>query len=307
MNVKVKLNSFSVVVLEQSQDAKEMKFYEFNKDSMQEHFCYFEDNFFIFILYNLNIQYDNKKKLVSLTLDEMCLNYIEYISKMKKEEEIELIQRKGSEYSECNEGFVFKSNEMFHSVAEDNMFDVKQYYCSYDYKYNKNQILLIKNLNFGFNFSSEDNKKINFDLNSFIVNLHPVLLFKLLKILYDNSYLIKEVLFYNYDQMKDEIKKNKDKKDVDDIIDTNKKKEEKDSDINLSFLSFEEFEDDNEDKDDNKIINKNEANNDIYSSDLLFEDDKPKEEINSKIQNVFKTLNIEIKIRTIEIKIISFK
>ena len=317
MNIKIKLNSFSIIILERNQNSTELKFYEFNKDKMHEHFCYFEDNFFIFILYNLNIQYDNKKKLVSLTTDEICLNYVEYMSKTKKEEEIELIARKGSEYSDCNESLVFKGNEMFHSIGESNMFDVKEYYCSYDYKYNKNQILLIKNINLGFNYSVKDKKKLNFDLNSFSVNFHPIFLFKLLKNLYDNSFLIKEVLFYNYEQIKEYNKKEKEKDNEEtnsNIININKEKEEeknieKSEKLNLSFLSCEEEEDkDNEIKNKNIIKTKEkQEENKVFKSELLFEDDKPKEKINDTIKKLLKDLNIEIKIRTIEIKIYCFK
>ena len=317
MNIKVKLNSFSIIILERNQNSTELKFYEFSKDKMHEHFCYFEDNFFIFILYNLNIQYDNKKKSISITTDEICLNYVEYISKMKKEEEIELIARTGSEYSDCNESLVFKGNEMFHSIGESNLFDVKEYYCSYDYKYNKNQIILIKNINLGFNYSIKDKKKLNFDLNSFSVNFHPIFLFKLLKILYDNSFLIKEVLFYNYEQIKEYNKKEKEKDNEEtnsNIININKQKEddktiEKSEKLNLSFISCEEEEDkDNETKNKNiiKTKEKQEENN-IYKSELLFEEDKPKEKINDTLKKLLQDLNIEIKIRTIEIKIYCFK
>ena len=106
-------------------------------------------------------EFDNKKKLISLSINDISLNYIEYISKTKKEEEIELIGRTDSEYSECNSSIVFKSNEMFHAMGdnESNLFHVKEYYCSYDYKYSKNQIILIQNINLGYNFSIEDKKK----------------------------------------------------------------------------------------------------------------------------------------------------
>ena len=209
MSLKIKLNSFSIILLEKDQYSTESKFYEFNKDKMTEHFCYFEYNFFIFILSNLCFHFDNKKKLISLTIDDIGLNYIEYSSKTKKEEEIELIARTGSEYSECSDNIILKNNEVFQSMS-DNIFNVKEYYCSYDYKYNKNQIILIKNINLGYNFSMEEKKKVNFDLNSFNVNFHPILLFKLLKILYENTSLIKEVLFYNYQINK----KNKEKEKI---------------------------------------------------------------------------------------------
>ena len=257
MNLKIKLNSFSIVLLERNQNPTEVKFYEFNKDKMQEHFCYFESNFFIFIIYDVCLTYDNKKKLISFTINDITLNYIEYISKTKKEEEIELVARTGSEYSECNENLIFKSNEMFRSMADDsNLFNVKEYYCSYDYKYSKNQIILIKNINLGFNYANENKKKAVFELNSFNVNFHPILLFKVLKILYENSFLIREVLFFNLQQLKkeekykNEIDKEKEKEiDSNNNIDKDKNiKKDDDERINLSFLSCEEDEEEDNKK-----------------------------------------------------------
>ena len=346
MNVKIKLNSFSLILVERNQNPTDIKIYEFEKDKMHEHFCYFEGNFFLFLLYDFCFQFDNKKKLVSLSINDIILNYIEYISKTKKEEEIELVARTGSQYSVCNSSIVFKSNEMFHSIGdnENNFFNVKEYYCSYDYKYSKNQIILIKNINIGYNFSIEDKKKLNFTLKSFNVNFHPIFLFKVLKVLYENSFLIKEVLFYNIQQIKNgekdkdkgqentetngkEKKINSDK--INNENEENKNGENK-NELELSYLSCEEYEndDDKEKKEKNKeekkenienddkkgnTIEENENENIIYSSDILFgkEDKKnvleEKEKINDKIKNILKTLNIEIELKTIEIKIYSFK
>ena len=321
MSLKIKLNSFSIILLEKDQYSTESKFYEFNKDKMTEHFCYFEYNFFIFILSNLCFHFDNKKKLISLTIDDIGLNYIEYSSKTKKEEEIELIARTGSEYSECSDNIILKNNEVFQSMS-DNIFNVKEYYCSYDYKYNKNQIILIKNINLGYNFSMEEKKKVNFDLNSFNVNFHPILLFKLLKILYENTSLIKEVLFYNYQINK----KNKEKEkislekssDSEEIFNSNslknstKKGTQNNDKLKLSLLSCEEEEIGDTQKS-NKIDN-NDINNleeeKIYSSDIIFQNAKskePKEKINEKIKAILKSLSIEIKIKTFEIRVYSFK
>jgi len=87
---------------------------------------------------------------------------------------------------------------------ENTMFDIKKYNFSYDYNYHKNQILLLKNLNVGYNFVEKDKKKINLDLNSFNLNFHPIFLFKMVIILYKNSFLINEVLFFNKDHEKKE-------------------------------------------------------------------------------------------------------
>ena len=158
----------------------------------------------------MSFEYNNKKKFTSLKTEEIIFNYIEYNNKTKKEEEVELITRTGSEYSECNGSLILRGGDMFRSMGEDEnlMFDVKKYYCSYDYNYHKNQILLVKSLNVGYNFVVKDKRKINLDLNSFNLNFHPIFLFKMLKILYENSFLINEVLFFNKDHEK------KDKNDI---------------------------------------------------------------------------------------------
>lgn len=354
MNAKIKLNSLSLVILERNQNPTEVKLYEFNKEKMQEHFCYFEDNFFIFILSNFCLEYNNKKKLTSLTIEEIIFNYIEYNNKTKKEEEVELISRTGSEYSECNGSLILRGDDMFRSIGEDDnaLFDVKKYYCSYDYNYHKNQILLLKNLNFGYNFVAKEKKKITFDLNSFNLNFHPIFLFKMLKILYENSFLINEVLFFNKDH------ENKDKNEENNFQENEEK-------LNISFLSCEEDDDEEnkeEDKKDNKKENNEENNKEdnkedkkddkkedvqkedinmkednkspneitninikkekekediIYSSELFFKQEsdednnnnnnEPKEKINDQIKKILSTLNIEAKIKTIEIRIYSFK
>ena len=63
MNLKINLTTLSLIILERNQNPTEVKLNEFIKDKMNEHFCYVEDNFFIFILYNLSIQYNNNKNL----------------------------------------------------------------------------------------------------------------------------------------------------------------------------------------------------------------------------------------------------
>ena len=325
MNLKINLNSLSIIVLERNQNPTEVKLNEFSKDKMSEHFCYFEENFFIFILHNLNILYNNKKNLSSITLEEISFNYIEYNSKEKKEEEIELIQRTDSNYSECSDNGIFKSNEMFRSIKEDGI-NFKEYYCSYDYRYNKNQILLIKNVKVEYITQIKEKNKLNFDLNSLFINFHPIYLFKLLKLLYENSFLIKEVLFFNFDQINEEKKlksgKNNLNEDENILIEnkTDKNKDKGDNnnnDIELSFLSFEE-EKEKEEKEENNDINNNNINNEkekegmsniIYRSELMFNDDSDiqEEAINIKIKKFLNTLNFEIKIRVIELKINSFK
>ena len=324
MDLQLKLSSLSLIILERNQNPTEVKLNEFSKDKMNEHFCYFEDNFFIFILYNLCIQYNNKKQLTSLTIEEIGLNYIEYNSKEKKEEEIELINRTASEFSQNSDIGIFKGSEVFRSIAEDGI-NVKEFYCSYDYRYDKNQILLIKNIKTEFIKGEKNKDKINFEVNSIVINFHPIYLFKLLKLLYENSFLIKEVLFYNYDLINEEnkLKSGNNKQDENIIIentnenngeiDNNKKENGNGNNVNLSFLSFEESE--SEDDKIPKENNENKISNIVYKSDLLFNpnnevynnNEKPEEKINEKIKTILNSLIIEIKIRVIEFKISSFK
>ena len=310
MNLKINLTTLSLIILERNQNPTEVKLNEFIKDKMNEHFCYVEDNFFIFILYNLSIQYNNNKNLYSITLDEICLNYIEYNSKEKKEEEIELVKRTGSQYSDCNDTAIFKGSEVFKSISEDGI-NVKEYYCSYDYRYNKNQILLIKNIKMEFiKANNKDKNKIIFDMNSFTANFHPIYLFKMLKILYENSFLIKEVLLYNIELIKEEEKFNKGNNKFEEnmLIENGN---ENGNNINLSLSSFESKEEEDSDKNKTKEDNKRQnLSNVIYNSDLIFKTHEsipePEETINIKIKKFLKSLTFEIKIRVIEIKINSF-
>ena len=279
MNLKISLNSISLIILERNQNPTEVKLNEYNKDKMYEHFCYFEDNFFIFILYNLVFQYNNINQTSNATLEEISLNYIEYTNKEKKEEEIELINRTGSQFSQSSEKGIFKNNEIFKSIQEDGI-NFKEYYCSYDYRFEKNQIFNIKNIRLELNQNLKDKKKINFEVYNIFINFHPIYMFKVLKLMYENSFLIKEVLFYNFEQINDDNKIKKgnynndeniiiendinDKKDNDIIIKKTEnknnnvinehKKNENDDNLNLSFLSFEEDEDDSSN---NNIIKNN--------------------------------------------------
>jgi hypothetical protein len=326
MNLKLNLSSLSLIVLERNQNPTEVKLNEYSKEKMNEHFCYFEENFFIFILYNLCIQYTNKKQLTSLTIEEIGMNYIEYNSKEKKEEEIELIKRTGSESSNYSETGIFKSNEIFRSIAEDGI-NVKEFYCSYDYRYNKNQILLVKNIKVEFFKGEKDKDKLNFELNSIVCNFHPIYFFKVLKLLYENAFLIKEVLFYNFELINEEnkLKAGNNKPDENILIENNnnndgKTQKENGDNLNLSFLSFEESEiEENKNPKQNNTNNNinetedNKISNIVYNSDFLFNandpGNKPKQEekINQIIKNLLNTLTFEIKIRVIELKIFSFK
>ena len=323
MNLKITLSSLSLIILERNQNPTEVKLNEYSKDKMNEHFCYFEDNFLIFILYNICLQYNTKKELTSLNIEEIGLNYVEYISKEKKEEEIEIVKRTGSEYSECSDIGIFRNNEVFKSIAEEGI-NVKNYYCSYDYRYNKNQVLLIKNIKLDFFNGKKDKNKIIFELNSFICNFHPIYLFKILKLLYENSFLIKEVLFYNYDQINEEkkLKKGENKEEENILIENNninneepEKKEENGDNLNLSFLSNEEKEDElnieNKKESNINIKEKDKSDNIIYKSDLIFDSnnsnnkEKQEEKINEKIKKILESLTFEIKIKVIELKICS--
>ena len=315
MNLKVTLSSLSLIILERNQNPTEVKLNEYSKDKMNEHFCYFEDNFLLFILSNLTLQYAAKKDLTSLNIEEIGLNYVEYISKEKKEEEIEIVNRTGSEYSDCSNVGIFRNNEVFRSIAEEGI-NVKNYYCSYDYRYNKNQILVIKNIKLDFINGKKDKNKIIFELNSFICNFHPIYLFKILKLLYENSFLIKEVLFYNYEQINEEKKlKSGNNKTEENILIENNDDQNENNNLKLSILSIEEKEEEEEGETKNiNIINENKnTDNVIYKSDLLFGlnnsdiKEKQEEKINEKIKKILNTLIFEIKIKVIELKIFSFK
>ena len=314
MSAKINLNTLSLIILERNQNHTEVKLNEYSKDKMNEHFCYFEENFFIFVLYKLSLQYTNSKQLTSLIIEETSLNYIEYNSKEKKEEEIELINRTGSDYSDSNDVGIFRSNEIFRSIKEDGI-NVKEYYCSYDYRYDKNQILFIKNIKFDF-FSNRDKNKLNFEMNSFVANFHPIYLFKILKLLFENSFLIKEVLFPNIEIINEKNKfnlgKNKSNENILIEGDNINNKNDNEENLELSLLSFEEKEEEeiNKKKEENKILEKIDSNNVIYNSDLIFNNGNeiPEEdELNNKIKKILENLNFEIKIRVIEIKINSFK
>ena len=315
MSAKINLNTLSLIILERNQNHTEVKLNEYSKDKMNEHFCYFEENFFIFVLYKLSLQYTNSKQLTSLIIEETSLNYIEYNSKEKKEEEIELINRTGSDYSDSNDVGIFRSNEIFRSIKEDGI-NVKEYYCSYDYRYDKNQILFIKNIKFDFFSNIRDKNKLNFEMNSFVVNFHPIYLFKILKLLFENSFLIKEVLFPNIEIINEKNKfnlgKNKSNENILIEGDNINNKNDNEENLELSLLSFEEKEEEeiNKKKEENKILEKIDSNNVIYNSDLIFNNGneiQEEDELNNKIKKILENLNFEIKIRVIEIKINSFK
>ena len=318
MNIKINLNTLSLIILERNQNQTEVKLNEYIKEKMTEHFCYFEENFFIFVLYKLSLQYTNLNQMTSLTIDEIGLNYIEYNSKEKKEEEIELINRTNSEYSENNDTGIFRSNEIFKSIKEDGI-NVKEYYCSYDYRYEKNQILLIKNIKVDFINNIKDKNKLNFELNSFLINFHPIYLFKLLKLLFENSFLIKEVLFPNIELINEKNKLNisKNKSDENILIegDNINTKNENGDNLELSLLSFEEKEEEEIIKIDNNKENKEKngqsMDNVVYKSDIIFNNENSdiieEDELNIKIKKLLENLTFEIKIRVIEIKLNSFK
>ena len=85
MNLDINLRSLSIIILERNQNPTEVKLNQYSKDKMNEHFCYFEDNFFLFILYNISLKYTHKKQLTSFSIEEIGFNYVEYNSKEKKE------------------------------------------------------------------------------------------------------------------------------------------------------------------------------------------------------------------------------
>ena len=68
----------------------------------------------------------------------------------------------------------------------------------HDYRYNKNQILLVINIKIEVIKGEKNNDKLNFELNQIIYDFHHIHFFKVLKFLYENVNLIKEVLFLQF-------------------------------------------------------------------------------------------------------------
>ena len=307
MNLKIELNSFSFILFENSHKYSENpKFFNYSKvlekNKFFQHFCYFEDNFFVFAIKNIFLEFNSKTNKINFSIDEIDLNYVEYNSKIKNEKnnEKDELPKMGSYYSECNDSMIFKSNDLFLPTGDENTnLYSYEYFQSFDFQFFDNEILIIKNIKLvlGLNDVNHNLNQIKFSNNNININFHPFLIFKMMKFLYENTLLIKEIIFYNYEH---ELIINKDINDKENNINN-----ENNNECNLSFLSI-----NSEENSSKSNININKA---INSSDIIktsdIENTKNDNNLNEthSLKNFIYDVNIEISFKNIEIRVYSFK
>ena len=192
--INFNLNSFSIILIENyyKNDIPKLNCFKINK--LKNHFCYYEDNYFIFLIENIKGKINNDIS-IELTIQNINLSYIEFLKKISytKEELIKIKEseskEKKSEYYEPMGSFIMDEEDVYHSFNEDNNLNEK--WILYKFDYFENTILNISNIKIEFlKFPKINIKQIN-------IGIHPAFCFKFLKLAYDNLILINEIFFYN--------------------------------------------------------------------------------------------------------------
>ena len=173
------LDSASILIMEKNNDENIPKFFNFDKNDILNHFCYFNDNFFSVIIDDVLIK--QKSKEIYFKINNIGINFIEFIDKTP----INFLAMNNKNNNNNN----INNDEIFSSCSDYNLFDSKNY-LEYDFKYINNNVFSFNLFAFKYN-----NDKISIKLNNFFVNIHPVYLFKFLNFVYENSYFINELLF----------------------------------------------------------------------------------------------------------------
>ena len=252
LTINFNLNSFSFILIENyyKNDFPKLNCFKINK--IKNHFCYYEDNYFIFIIDNLKGKIKNDIS-IELTIDNINLSYIEFLKKLNytKEELIKIKEleskEKKSEYYEPMGSLIMDEDEVYHSFNEENNLNEK--WLQYKFEYFENNILNISNIKIEFlKFPKIYIKEIN-------IGFHPAFCFKFLKLAYDNLILINEIFFYNIKLYKNNENQNLNENLIISINNNDKK---------ISNKSF-----DNEKIENNK--NKNKKNNNGFEFEINIE------------------------------------
>lgn len=201
--LNVNLDSLSVILLESFYSEDKPKFYNYDPFKFKDHFCYFEDNFLLFSLTNMQTKItsytslNNNQSLFSLLefyLNEMSLSYIEYKSK-KKVETFSSINT--SIYEEASSTLFNTNNSKYTTSYRNNTLTLEEIN-QYKYAYIDNNIFNLNVFKVTFDLT---NNQLNSEIDGIKIGIHPAYLFKMLKIIYDNSIFIKEIFFYNKDKI----------------------------------------------------------------------------------------------------------
>ena len=280
--LNVNLDSLSVILLESFYSEDKPKFYNYDQLKFKDHFCYFEDNFLLFSITNIqatitsNTSSHNNQSLLSLIdfhLKEISLSYIEYKSKKKEET---FSSTNTSVYEEAS-STLFNTKKIKYTTPYRNntltLDDINQY----KYTYSNNNIFELNEFKVVFDLTSN---QINSEIDEIKIGIHPAYLFKMLKIIYDNSIFIKEIFFYNKDKINETHKRES-------LYDTTGSQE-------LKLISYERNNYHKKKFFDENKFNKNKEHNDNNNNSK------------HKVTNTFK-ININFLLKKIDIKILCFK
>ena len=197
-NINFNMNSFSIILLENNY--KEIpKLNNFKVETLKNHFCYFEDNYFLFLISNIKAKIKNDMS-IDFSIEKVNLSYIEYIKKsnytkeeLNKLKEVDSVKK--SEYYEPLESLIVNEDEIFRSIDEGNS-NINEKWLLYKFEFFENEILVLNEMNVQYKKNIKVNVK---DIN---VGIHPSYLFKGLKLAYNNMILINEIFFYNNNLIK---------------------------------------------------------------------------------------------------------
>ena len=279
--LNVNLDSLSVILLESFYSEDKPKFYNYDPFKFKEHFSYFEDNFLLFSLINMQTKItsdtslNNNQSLFSILefyLNEISLSYIEYKSK-KKVETFSSINT--SIYEEASSTLFNTKKSKYTTPYRNNTLtpdDINQY----KYTYSDNNIFNLKVFKVTFDLT---NNQLNSEIDGIKIGIHPAYLFKMLKIIYDNSIFIKEIFFYNKDKINETHKRES-------LYDTTNSQE-------LKLISYERNNYHKKKFFDENKFNKNEEQNGNNNN-------------KHKVTNTFK-ININFLLKKFDIKILCFK
>ena len=194
-NIHMNIDSFVMIVLEGNISQEINKVYSFDSDmnKIKQRYCYFNDNFFFFFISNADITASEQK--YQIDIKELGLSYIEYLVDVPQQNSTQLLcefteikqsEVNGSIYEDAYESL---SKDKYSSLIEGNSFTMSK-----QYQYKDNTILNINTMNILCEMLSD----ISVNVNSVAIGIHPVYMFKVLKLVYDNIILVKDILICDF-------------------------------------------------------------------------------------------------------------
>lgn len=265
--INVNAEGVDIVILENNSIEEIPKLYTFysykksldKSDKIQNHFCYYEDNFFFISISPIKVEMNTHYDKVTMTsmkvnLNSFLVNYVNYLSKEQNmsnpsDNKKSIVIRNSKLFTSISSrssrlsGSLYESvnsfdndSSLFESAIEEDDINVIDNYIKlidYEFKWEQMKIVDISNIVIN-SYANDINSVMNIEINDISFEIHLVILFALFKIMKGNKFFDSNVtksIIFNTNNINTIIREHKEP-----IIEDSKKKSQ--TFIEIHSLSF---------------------------------------------------------------------